>query len=205
MADTRSTDLEDTRDPIWEMIPWYVNGSLPDADVQAVEQRRATSPEFDAEIERQQAIAAGICMLDPMEGAEKRSWRTLSAQIKAEERARQGAFSAMWLPDFRISLAVAGTVSAALLVAVVAISPAPETGDFDLLTDPPSGQVVKFQAAPDVERAEIIRLLEAQGFSLVAGPSETGVYEARLPEDTDPQAAADALNAMPEFLLALPR
>ncbi|MEM7056477.1 MAG: hypothetical protein AAF557_02710 [Pseudomonadota bacterium] len=205
----RSITADKSHDEIDELIPWFVNGSLSDADAEAIELRCAESPEFMAEIDRQSAIAAGLCMLEPVadeNGAKQRSWQKLSAQIESEERARKPLVEKRsWFPSVKGMTALAGTFAAVLLVAVIATS-IPDDQEYQTLTS--DGQeaslIIKFQAAPGIDEAALKRVLAQHGLTLVGDVSTAGIYQASAPAGEDMEAAANALMAAPEIVFAAP-
>ena len=206
-----STDPDDA---VWELIPWYVNGTLGVQEAQMVERKRDSDPEFAAELEHQLAVAAGVRMLtEPeVEQAEARSWDSLRARIEAEEGARspaqQRSWWAGWLPDLQGGYAMAGLACVALLLGVVFLGqtgPGSDQGFQTLTSDPQSGgMVIKIQPAADLDRAVLERLLSENGLKLIGDPSSAGVYRAEIAEGADPQAVADILMGTPEILFAAP-
>lgn len=215
MVESSTTHPTQDSDALWELIPWFVNGSLSDEEIALVEQRRETDPEFAAEIERQLAVATGVCMLSEpeIEAAEARSWAKLSAQIAADEAARtptpaqQSWWSAL-LSNLQGGYAMAGVACAALMLAVFVMGGDGSTGDdgFRTLTSDPNqvGVFIKLQPAADVSAAEIEQILAANGLTLVDGPSEGGVYRAEAPGEADLEQVAEALMSAPEITFAAP-
>ncbi|MEC9431565.1 MAG: hypothetical protein VYD87_01550 [Pseudomonadota bacterium] len=205
-------DKSDDPDQAWELIPWYVNGSLPEDQAAEIERRRDADPDFAAEVERQLGLAVGICMIEDDDAPRARSWETLRARIEAEERARTPA-SLSWRDRLAALLgplggrtgALAGMACAVALVTVVAMRPADDDG-FRTLTgaDGAGAAAIKFQAAPGVDRDALAALLADRGLVLLGEPSEAGVFRAAPPEGADLAAEAEALMAAPEILFAAP-
>ncbi|SFH62944.1 hypothetical protein [Albimonas pacifica] len=215
MADTAENGREAREDDLWALIPWYVNGTLDAAESAAVQRAIAADDDFAAEVDRQLGVAARVCMLEEpqMEQAQARSWETLRARIEAEERARmpapaqESAFARLLAKlTSRAGLAVAGGVCAAALAIAVLPIGVGEDDAYRTLTSQTAeaGAAIRFQAAPDVPRAALERLLAAQGLTLLGEPSEGGVFRAAGPEGADLDAAAQALMAAPEILFAAP-
>lgn len=75
---------EDRDQDVWELIPWYVNGTLDEADRRLVETTAEADPAVAAEIRQQRRIAETMADLDAMDEAEESSWSALSARIAAE-------------------------------------------------------------------------------------------------------------------------
>lgn len=202
-------------DAEWEMVPWYVNGSLSDSEMAALDVRKDTDPDFAAEIEHQLALATGVCMLtDPeIEAAQARSWAKLSAQIEADEAARKpAAAQGSWLSGLMSNLsggyALAGVACAALLMAVFVMGPGPANdpdGYRTLTSDPGAiGAFIKVQPAADLARADLERVLGENGLRIVDGPSDSGVFRVEVAEGSDMEAVATDLMAAPEILFAAP-
>lgn len=80
----------------------------------------------------------------------------------------------------------------------------PDTADFRTLTTPdslPAGQYLRIALHPQSEAGSLDRLLRESGLTIVAGPSEHGVYTLALNNDEWPQAVA-TLEADPAVLFA---
>lgn len=202
---------DECSDAVWALIPWYVNKSLPPEEAKRVRDHAATCPDCTAEIARQadvaEEVAKDAAQEDGLAQPMARSWENLRAQIVAENRARQpqrrGFAPFQGLRGGVIALV--GTVAVACLVVVVQIDRPGDNG-FQTLTSPADADmpVIKFQAAPDVTRAQLAMVLDAQGATLLSGPTEQGIYTAGLLDDRDVQAAATALMAAQEILFAAP-
>ena len=215
MVDESSNNPVGEADAEWELIPWYVNGSLSEEEAAALERRKEADPDFAAEIERQLALATGVCMLNDteIEAAEARSWAKLSAQIAAEEAARKPiAAKRSWLSSIMSNLqgryAMAGMACLALMLAAFLMGPGPSNdpdGYRTLTSDPQqSGLFIKVQPAASLERAELERILNENGLTIVGGPSDTGVYRVAASAGTNIDNAAKDLMAAPEILFAAP-
>lgn len=211
MAERSSPATENTQDQIFELIPWYVNGSLSDAEAKMVETYADSDPKCRAEIDRQSEIAAGVCMLEPLEAdaaAQARSWDQLSAAIASEQKARSPARQrAAWFPSFRGMTALAGTLAAVVMVAVIFTGPTdPTNQDFRTFTSGDGGdaQVIMFQLAPGTDDNALATVLADHGLTLLGEPTETGVYRASVSTEALPQDTAEALMSTPEILFAAP-
>ncbi len=213
MADATPETPVETDGAPWDLIPWYVNGTLSDAESALVERYRDADPAFAAEIERETGVAAKVCMLEDVEDAQARSWETLRARIEAEEAARTPVSDkrAWWtnmLPSGRQGFALAGFACAVMIAAFVVTgqNPGSDGEEFRTLTGDPveGGPAIKFRAAADLDRAVLEQVLAARGLTLIDGPSDTGVYRAGASGETDLESAADALMQAPEILFAAP-
>lgn len=189
----------------WELIPWYVNGSLPEDEAELVRHQARISPQFAAEVARQHDLAQQVATVDPSEAPVDRSWAKLRAQIDAEAAARAPRSQARgWFAGLRGGYALGGLgVAACVLLAVVLFQP--EGDDYQTLTSgSEAGPAIKFQLAGDLAADELTQLLAAHGLTLIDGPSETGVYTAAVAADADLATAAQDLMATSEVLFAAP-
>ncbi len=202
---TDSGAPEDT-DTIRELIPWYVNGTLPEDETRLVEDAARADPGIAREISQQRTLAKKVATEDPFDVPLERSWENLRAQALADIAARSPA-----TPWYRrllsriegriVSAIGAAALACAALVLVVQIQ-GPGNDDFITLTAPPDGteQVIKFQPSgqPDA------KALAALGVLSIHGPSESGVYTALVAEDADIAAIARAMMAREDILFAAP-
>ena len=205
MRESQSPSLPTSHDEIWELIPWYVNGSLPPAEADAVRRYSSGCEICAAEIERQRLLAEGVAKLEPSEAPPSHGWESLRARIEADERARAPSGRLRrWFPSLQVGFGLAGTLAAVLLVSVLVMPPS--DNGFETLTDGKErgAQTIMFQTVPGVEREALDRVLASHGLTLVAEPSETGVYTATAPADANLEAAANALMATPEVMFAAP-
>lgn len=191
-------------DTAWELIPWYVNGSLSEDEAAEVARFAAEDDAFAAEVDAQRSLLGEVVTLPDPEAAMGRSWDSLKSRIEADQRARTAPARA---PRWRIGFGAflgAGALAAALVVAVVALQQ-PEDG-FRTLTDDPAlaGPSLQFQVNEGTDIARLTALLAEQGLQLTGGPSAGGVFTAALPEGADPAEAAEALMAAPEVPFAAP-
>lgn len=205
MHESRNIAAEKRHDAVWELIPWFVNGTLPPEDMTLVKQHSQTCPECAAEIARQHGLARNVAAEDPFEAPLSRSWETLRAQIEAEQEARTPqADTRRWYQKRRGGMMLGGMGLAACLVAVFMIG-APND-DFRTLTssDPSAVDTVRFQMVPGTTPEAIAEILSMNGLILVDGPSEAGVYTAEPLEGTDIDTATDSLKSAPEIVFAAP-
>lgn len=190
-------------DAIWELIPWYVNESLSAEQAEAVKAHSKTCAACALEIGRQRQLARDVVTVDPFDVPLSRSWETLRAQIKAEERAKSP--KGVWQRFGGLQGGLVGLAAAACCV-VVLLSIQPAGNEFETLTSQSQAALptIKFHLAPGVDADALNRRLATFDATLVSGPSDTGVYTASVPEGTDPQVVADALMASPDILFAAP-
>lgn len=192
-------------DPVWALIPWYVNGSLPPAEADIVKRHSLRCPLCAAEIARQHRLAREVRTADPFDVPLGPSWQTLRALIDADACALgPRAGWQWWLGDIQWGAAAVGALAAAC--AVLLVDPRPIDQGFRTLTglEESAATVVKFQLGSGVDPGRLAEILRAHDLTLVAGPSEVGVYVAQAPKDADLDAAAATLMRAPEILFATP-
>ncbi|NSX53669.1 anti-sigma factor family protein [Parasulfitobacter algicola] len=196
---------EECRGSVWELIPWYVNGSLPSDQAQQVRDHSKGCSQCAAEIERQRRLAKDIIKIDPFDAPLSRSWKHLRAQVKAEELTGLPTAGKWWrfegLQGEFIALAGVAAVAFAIIVVL------PFGNSFETLTTEVEAatHIIKFQTAPNVTADQLDRLLVEFDAVLVSGPSDVGIYEAAVSGGTDMQAVADALMATSQIMFAAPQ
>lgn len=206
MLDSRSTWSAGSHDDVWELIPWYVNGSLPPEEMTVIQHHISGCAECTLEVSRQRGLASQISIDDPSAGAASRSWKKLSAQIKSErDSSPKGSRGWSRFGGLRGGLMLGGACAAACLLAVVIIMPA-DSGFRTLTSGAPDGSnSIKFQTVSGLTPAQLETILGDYGLELVGGPSESGVYTAiSTRSGTDPQAASKALMTAPQIIFAAP-
>ncbi len=215
MSDSQTPTTSGELDEAWELIPWYVNGSLSEGEVERIERLGEKHPELAAEIDRQAALAVGVCELDVPSTTDDagKSWDALRSRIEAENAARAPIVEARpwwagWVPSFQNGLALAGVSCAAMIVALVALGPEQELVDdgFRTLTTAPEseGAVIKFQSAADLEQSVVAEIVARYNLKLIGEPTSPGVYRALAADGTDLDAAAATLMADPGIVFAAP-
>ncbi|WP_299963807.1 hypothetical protein [uncultured Roseobacter sp.] len=209
LRDNTSNGPQSDHDDLWELIPWYVNGSLPATDVARLEARAKDSTALSEEIARQTLLAEKVAKTDPFEVPLERSWETLRAQVEADLKARTPAPRRFaWLAALQGhgKAALGGLAVACLaLVMVVQLSTPAEDG-FVTLTSTPDldGPTIRFQPAGSVEADQLAALLAPMGVVAIAGPSDAGVYSAILEENANLDEVAAAMMAADQILFAAP-
>ncbi|HEY6908758.1 MAG TPA: zf-HC2 domain-containing protein [Myxococcales bacterium] len=161
-----------------ELLPWYVNATLPPREAAQVERHLASCADCQKESERFRAIA---------EGEEEEGWAPSPAHF-ARVMARIDAPSfwqrvASWFTQtprpVRWAFALEGAALAAL-IAVVALRPAP----FETLSRAPAAASSRARLhvvfASDLSEEGMRRLLQGARATIVDGPSAEGVYTVEL-------------------------
>lgn len=206
MLDSRSSWSASNHDDIWELIPWYVNGSMTPEDMALVKRHIDGCAECTVELSRQRTVAARMSTDETYAHNTERSWKKLSAQIRSERndgttrlapRRRFGVHRKHFL--------LAGACAAACLVAIVNLT---SIGDgFHTLSSSTSdnSMLIKFQTASVLAPGQLEAILAEHALELLDGPSQAGVYTAAATRNgTDPHASAKALMTAPQILFAAP-
>lgn len=215
----------------WELIPWYVNGTLEDADAGGFQAHLERCPLCRREVELNQGLAVAVRDAGELPSAEAGLARVLERLDRepVEEppvptprrgagRLLPGWWSASPPPARR---ALAAGLAAVLLLAValgaVLLGPVggPEAAppaSFRTLSQPrpdttavdADGFRVRLVFSPSATEPQLRRLLLADDGRLVDGPSPAGVYTAAFPAGADRQSVLRRLRATPQVELAEP-
>ncbi|MEJ8472463.1 zf-HC2 domain-containing protein [Roseibium algae] len=206
LLDSSKWRSANNHDDVWELIPWFVNGSLSEAEKDRVKQHMLTCTDCAAEVARQYSLAKKVMTEDPFDPPLARSWSKLRAQIKAEERADTPRIDVRrWFAGWQGGIMFAGAGLAACLLAAVIIIPT-DNNDFRTLTSGNQAlqNAIKFQIKVDVSNEKLQGLLAEHGLTLAGGPSETGVYTVTAPNDVDLKTLSEELMIAPEVMFAAP-
>jgi hypothetical protein len=196
---------------ILELIPWYPDEGLSDAERGAVEAHAACCPECRREIHG----AFGETDLPADAPAAERVLAMVFERIA--ERSRPESLSVSHPPPTlgiapsarpprRPSWRMPLVAAAALTLAVLVLAPAARhlfagsSAVYHTASAPPdtaraTGDELDIVLRSDVTAAQLNTALRALGAELVAGPTEIGRYRLRLPAGGDASAAATALRA----------
>ncbi|WP_299654890.1 zf-HC2 domain-containing protein [uncultured Tateyamaria sp.] len=210
LRDNSINGPQNDHDEVWDLIPWYVNGTLPEPDIQMLEAHAKTCVACSEEIGRQTVLAQKVAKTDPFDVPLQRSWDTLRAQVEADVRARTPvAPKRGWLEAMqgRGKGLMGGLAVACLALALVAIQfGGPGQDDFVTLTSEPAidAPTIRFQAAPDLTLEQVTELLAPLGVLDVTGPSAAGIYSATLAEDADLEAVSASMMAQAQIIFATP-
>jgi len=208
----------------WELLPWYVNGTLSGHDLDVVTGHLASCAECADEVARCRDLAVAVvsgasaepapsaerfsrllARIDALEAAGPRSggWReTLRERLDSLRELLQSTPAAI-----RWALTLEGAL-AALLIAVVAWQLALSSGQSYHTLASGADQPARDQAqihlvfAEDMQEREMRSLLARVGGRIVDGPSAVGAYTVQVPVSI---AASDRLAAVLSALRADPK
>ena len=208
-----------SRDEAWDLIPWYVNGTLDAREAAAVEAFLAEDPSFRAEVASERRMAEGVAALDSMDVEMERSLSAMRRRIEAEAASPKApasseagavrrALAGLAKLDLRLVFPV-GAVTAAVAVLLVILQPAPlPDAEFRTLTDPTAVSEVpqlRIKVSGNATETALRRLFLEHELRVVDGPSPTGVYTLETAPGADAQMIAAALLASPEVDFAAVR
>lgn len=165
------------------LLPWYVNGTLTDAERAAVEAWLAENPEARQELEFLRKIAAREQAEQPQPPGEL-GFKRLQRQVQ-RSRAHTSSRHYLWRP-----LAIAAMLLLIVQTAIV-LQPGP-VDEFLPATEPVSADLqVTFN--PDATEEAIRELLQQIDAEIIGGPGLLGVYRLAL---TRPVANHDIEKAL---------
>lgn len=178
-------------DDIEVLIPWYVNGTLNEAEMDLVNRHLRNCRACTASVEREvgfsrdiRAIPAGLrALTDAGYG-----WAEVAARLPRERALPRSVPVVMVVA---LTLMVAG---GSFLVGHQLQQPV-----FDTMTAPPThaAPMVQVMFEPSTPEHVIRATVLDSGGTLVAGPTATGIYRIGLPEGANGSAAADRLARQP--------
>lgn len=197
-----------------ELLPFYVNGTLSEADRAWVDDYLLQHPGAAAELRWYESLQTKLREDLPAVSSEiglERAIRRIRTEGPSPVLARRAAgpsvvdrlrdFFASITPQAVLRPALAGALAVVALQAVVIVQMTDEDDASQLRAIPPGsviekGPYVKINFKPDAREADIrLLLVEAHG-SLAAGPGQLGDYYVRVPEK-QLAALTDKLKASP--------
>lgn len=198
---------------IWELLPWYVNGTLLEAEREKVEEHLSGCSRCRAEAEACRRTAQAVRSLGEVAPSPHpvQFQRVLARLGEAEtagrekspgRRRRTGSFQAgsrpLWMA-LAAQAAVILVLAGALVWDRLSISPdtapdiaaAPPPAAYRTLSDPaprpdPGAARLRVMFSPSATEKEIRALLGAIRGEIKAGPSPMGLYTVEIPAGSDP-------------------
>ena len=189
-----------------ELLPWYVNDTLPAEDRAWVEEHLRSHPEAVGQLQWYRSLQARLHEDAPTVSDEIGLNRVM-ARIRAEREAKVRAPRAQqaptlmqrlrdWLAGMNMTPAFAGAAAVVLAQAVViaglALRPADESTEIRAIKPSlvEAGPLLKINFKADAKEADIrLLLIEVRG-SLAGGPGQLGDYFVRVPAGHVDEAAA---------------
>lgn len=183
------------RDEMEALLPFYLNGTLEGAELEAVEEWLSNDPAAmaalgEAEAEFSGATAANEAIRPPAD-ALSRFARTLDAEMGPTRAPAATSWLRQAFDRFMaIPAPVAWAAAAALLALVIVqsqLQPGGKGKDFEVagqeddLAKMPFA-LVKFKA--DAKMADIVAFLDGNGLKIAGGPTASGVFRIAIPAGT---------------------
>ena len=213
MTDMRQQEDERLHQRVWELLPWYANGTLGETERRTVEEHAGRCERCREEVQvcAQLGEAVRRTAAEAPTPHPARMSRLMSRLDEAEGpsvRARWGGLLAATPRPVRWVLA--GQLAALLLLAAGWMwrpSP-PPPAEFTTLSEaavPATGSQVRVVFAEGATERQIRDVLLPLGGQLAGGPSALGVYTIELPEGRDPlPVVLQHLRSRPEVSFAEP-
>jgi len=187
-------------DAAWELLPWYINGTLQASERALVDVHVRTCLLCHREVDEQRQLHELVRESDTVRISPRSSFETLMRRIDSGVSADTGrsigyrARVAAWLP-------IAATLLAASVLLIVLFSASPDRdGEFQTLTsDTPSRQydlpALQMVFTEQVTQEDIRSIVAAVGGRIVDGPSGAGVYTIGLVDGPVPAGTLEQLRA----------
>lgn len=175
------------------LLPWYARGQLDADEMSQVRQHLQACERCRVELAAEPAVQTllGAALPAPAADAD-RGFARLRARLQPREATR----APRWMPW---ALGLQGAALAAVLM--LWLQAGPDAAPYQGLSASPvaaaADALVMFR--PGATEQDLRALLQAQGASIVAGPTETGAYQLRLPA-----ASLEGLRRSPLVRLAEP-
>ena len=212
-------DDERLHQRVWELLPWYANGTLGEAERRTVEEHAAQCERCREELQacRQLGEAVRRNAAEAPTPHPARLSRLMSRLDEAEGPSRAARLKGLLAATPRpVRWVLAGQLAALLLLAAgwMWTPPPPPPAEFKTLSDaaapatpatPDDTVRVRVVFAQGATERQIRDVLLPIGGQLAGGPSPLGVYTVELPEGRDPlPVVLQHLRSRPEVSFAEP-
>ena len=201
-----------TRDPAhrrcWELLPWYVNGTLNETEVRQVETHLVECADCRGEMADQSLLRQLMRSDEGVLHAPHASLQKVLAQIdRTEDASPREPKNPARRPrrmDKSRWLAIAVVAEAACLIVLIGMlswkisadRAAPRYATLTSETETPAQGTARIVFAPAVSIAELNDLLHSFDARIVSGPTETGVFTVTLPSTLSEGEVAAAIQRM---------
>jgi hypothetical protein len=191
------TGTDDNRRRIEELLPFYLNGTLDDAERAEVEAALATDESLRWELEFLKGIESDVQARDPGPSPGEFGLARLMRDIDGETRTAPSTRtrSRIW------------QIAAAIAVAVVAVQGIYIAGGGDRIVELAGGEqsvtagpTLTVAFSPDAIEAEIRALLLETGLEIVGGPSALGLWTLAVTGEISPAEAVGALQGRTDIV-----
>jgi anti-sigma factor RsiW len=189
----------------FELLPWFVNGSLAADERDAVELHVRSCITCRREFKEQQRLRAAIRSQPAVHVSTQAGFDRLNRQLATSAHERPRPTNPRPLGAF-MRFAVVGVAGGALLAMLLWLAPAPERGapNFATLATTPAARAKQLDLifAQSITAAEMQALLDEIDGSITAGPSRLGRYTVRV---ANGETSAAELGDLIERLASDPR
>lgn len=178
-----------THDEAVELLPWLVNGSLDEIEHGAVKEHASSCVICRRELNELEVVQASIAALGEHTDVPEPDMRRINARIDAHlASASRGS---QWLDAWRKFSTgrwqLAFAVQTAALVVVVGVlliprEPTPEFTTLSTVESLPAGHYLRVVFDPTLPEVDLSGIIDANGLSVAAGPSNRGVVTLRFAE-----------------------
>lgn len=180
---------------VWDLLPWYVNGTLPDGERRRVEEHLSRCSRCQEELAACRGIGEAVSRQEEVAPApHPAQLARLMARIDEEENVLRGLRALFAATPRAVRFALAAQLAAVLLLAGALLwrpEPAPEPLFQTLSSPAPESEtgpaarlrIVFAEGTTEKEIREV--LLKVRG-QVVGGPSSFGVYTVEVPASPDP-------------------
>lgn len=184
----------------WELLPWYVNGSLDGGELEALEAHLGDCEACRHELALEERWAREIRASEELVYSPERAFAELSSRLAESDSGRrrspQAARESWWRRWLRPlleggagGLRVAVAVQAAVMLLLVGVLwVEPEPAEFRTVSDVVAeaeveGAHVRVVFEEEITEAELRRILLSAEARFVDGPSRRGLYTLEIAED----------------------
>lgn len=199
----------------WDLIPWFVNGSIADGERAGLQHHVENCAACREEIEIQRALLQAMKIRPQVEsmphGSLQKLWQRIDAQPQAAPPVAPAATASPRSPRALRWLAAAVVLQALLLGVLATLmlrTPGSGEASYRTVSTPAiaSGPAsVRAVFSPEMTLGELQALLERAHLRIVNGPSPDGVYTlATASRNDDPKQALLTLRAHPAARFAEP-
>lgn len=201
--------IESCHTALHSLLPWYVNGTLDEAEREALEAHLAVCDHCAKAYQQERMLAkavnttpdnipdAGNALADLEAGQDFERPRRRSA------RQRKGVIHSSWLPG--IAIAQAAVIAALAVALLLVINPNSVPASYHTVSDVPVNTLATFDVvfAPETQQATITALLESNNVQIIAGPNAAGAYTLATTEEANAARARFQASPTVEFVGAL--
>jgi hypothetical protein len=190
---------------VWEQIPWILNGSASEADLQSAQAHLSQCADCREALAFERRLQEALQQpRTAVDGEAEEGWQRLSARIDAQSSGRASLRSRLSASNQSRWLAAAVIAEALALGAMVTSSwlthgeRAP-TPVYQTLSQPDPTRpqpTIRVVLAPDMTLEQLRTLLKGAHMQVVAGPGESGVWSLAPAEDAAAVATDIALREL---------